>query len=217
MADQTTSWSPGVHAVLENIRKNCVTYAAIHRKRYLKYKQYAKYFKIPIILLSSVNSVASVGLQGYMAQGGISMMTCIVSLACAVITSIELYLGVQRTMESELLASKEYYLLGIDIFKILQLDPKERLVNARAYLDDKYKWYCKLVEQSEPIKHTKDVLAPNQHIITREAHGVQIQELFAPPSPSVVARSLSALQLTSVDSHTVGGDESSNGSNVSSL
>lgn len=142
-------WTDGTLAFLDSIRTNSVRLSAFHKKRYYKYKGYAKYFKIPLILLSGINSVASVGLQAYMEQRAISGFTCIVSLICAVITSIELYLGIQRTMENELLASKEFYLLAVDIHKIQTLEPTQRLVNPRAYLDDKYKTYCKLIENSE--------------------------------------------------------------------
>jgi len=156
-----SAWSPGLHAVLESIRKNSITYSNAHKLRYMKYKRYAKRFKIPIILLSSINSVASVGLQSYMQQESISMLTCLVSLMCAVITSIEMYLGIQRTMEIELVTAKEFYLLSIDIYKMLQLLPEERLVNPRAYLDDRYKAYCKLVESCElPHKRLADALIP---------------------------------------------------------
>jgi hypothetical protein len=175
------TWSHGLHTVLENIRKNSIIYSNAHKHRYLKYKRYAKYFKIPIILLSSVNSVASVGLQAYMEQEAISMLTCLVSLVCAVVTSVEMYLGIQRTMEIELVTSKEFYLLSIDIYKMLQLEMDERLVNPRAYLDDKYKAYCKLIESCElPHKRLADSLAPIE--VPARANGV---ELALTPTSSV--------------------------------
>jgi hypothetical protein len=160
---ETAAWSTGLISVLESIRKNSVHLSNYHKKRYLKYKGYAKYFKIPLIILSGLNSVISVGLQSYMAQNIISAMTCVISLLCAVITSIELYLGIQKTMENELLASKDFYLLAVDIFKISSLPAEDRMVNARTYLDDKYKHYCKLMENSDlldtlNIPHIRDQL-----------------------------------------------------------
>ena len=158
---ETSTWSDGTLAVLDAIRSNSVRLSAFHKKRYYKYKGYAKYFKIPLILLSGINSVASVGLQTYMDQIIVSAFTCVVSLLCAIITSIELYLGIQKTMENELLASKEFYLLAVDIHKIQTLEPSQRLVNPRSYLDDKYKTYCKLIENSD-LLHSRmtDNLAP---------------------------------------------------------
>lgn len=157
---ESPTWSAGLIAVLDNVRKNSVHLSAYHKKRYLKYKGYAKYFKIPLIVLSGLNSVMSVGLQAYLPQTYISVLSCLLSLACAIITSIELYLGIQKTMENELLASKDFYLLSIDIYKMTTLDVADRLVNPRAYLEDKYKHYCKLIENSDVVvKRLADGLA----------------------------------------------------------
>lgn len=149
--------------LLDDIRKNCIVFSNYHKDRYWKYRGYAKYFKLPLIVLSGINSVTSVGLQQYMAQNFISGMTCIISLICAIITSIELYLGIQKTMENELIASKDFYLLAVDIYKIKCLPIEDRMVNARTYLDDKYKHYCKLVENSDLLDSSfttmKDQLA----------------------------------------------------------
>ncbi len=154
-------WSSGLVSVLDAIRKNSVHLSAYHKRRYLKYKGYAKYFKIPLIILSGLNSVISVGLQAYLPQNYISVISCLLSLACAIITSVELYLGIQKTMENELLASKDFYLLSIDIYKMVTIDVVDRLVNPRAYLEDKYKHYCKLVENSDlVVKRLADGLAP---------------------------------------------------------
>ena len=158
---EASNWSPGLISVLDAIRKNSVHLSAYHKRRYLKYKSYAKYFKIPLIVLSGLNSVISVGLQTYLPQNYISVISCMLSLICAVITSVELYLGIQKTMENELLASKDFYLLSIDIYKMVTIDAADRLVNPRAYLEDKYKYYCKLIENSDLIvKRLADNLAP---------------------------------------------------------
>ena len=63
-------------------------------------------------------------------------------------------------MENELLASKDFYLLSIDIYKMVTIDVIDRLVNPRAYLEDKYKHYCKLIENSDVVvKRLADGLA----------------------------------------------------------
>jgi hypothetical protein len=165
MNDSYSQWSPELMLLLDDIRKNCIVFSNYHKERYWKYRGYAKYFKLPLIVLSGINSVTSVGLQQYMKQQFISGMTCIISLICAVITSIELYLGIQKTMENELLASKDFYLLAVDIYKIRSLPVEDRMVNARTYLDDKYKHYCKLVENSDLVDSNllptmRDQLAP---------------------------------------------------------
>ena len=103
----------------------------------------------------------AVGLQPYLHRNIISATTCVISLECGIIGSIELYLQIQNQMETELLSSKEYYLLGINIFKTLQLNNDNRNVDLRAYLDESFSTYQKLVENSCVIrKKIQDHLAP---------------------------------------------------------
>ena len=59
-----------------------------------------KYFKIPVIILSSINSVIAIGLSTFIIQTLVSVITCIISLISAMLGSIELYLGIQKTMET---------------------------------------------------------------------------------------------------------------------
>lgn len=172
-------WSDGLVTVLHAIRKNSILLSNYHKKRYMKYKGYAKYFKIPLIVLSGINSVIAVGLQVYLPQQYISIISCILSLLCAIITSVELYLGIQKTMENEMVASKEFYILAVDIFRMVSLPAPERLVNSRAFLDDKYQAYCKLIEKSDVVvKRLTDNLAPiDFHGVTSAPTGASIMSL----------------------------------------
>ena len=79
-----------------------------------------------VIILSAINSVFAVGLQPYMEQSAISITNCFVSMICGIITSIELYLSIQSNMENELSASKDFYILGVDIYKTLNLNRENR-------------------------------------------------------------------------------------------
>ena len=154
-------WSSDIESILENIRVNCVLMNSQHKKQYLYLKHILRYFRLPIILISGISSVCAVGLQPYIEQQTISVITCMLSLTCGIVGSVELFLGIQSQMESELLTSKDYYLLSIDIFKLLSLHPENRFVDGRAYLDDKYSIYVKLIENSNLItQKISDKLAP---------------------------------------------------------
>jgi hypothetical protein len=121
-----------------------------------------KYFKLPLIVLSSVNSIVAVGLNSYLQQDTISLLTCLLSLSTAVIGSIEMYLGVQKNMEIELIASRNFKLLAYDIYKQMQLQPENRVLNAKLFLDEKYNEYIKLIENANLIHNDriKDILTP---------------------------------------------------------
>ena len=64
-------------------------------------------------------------------------------------------------METELLTSKEYYLLGIDIYKVLSLSIENRNMDIKAYLEETFSNYQKLIEKSCVIsKKIVDNLTP---------------------------------------------------------
>ena len=84
-----------------------------------------------------------------------------VSMNCSILNSVELYLGIESSMSSELVASKEYYLLATDIYKVLVLDRGNRTQPAKEFLEEHYARYTKLFEHSNLLnKKMKDSLKP---------------------------------------------------------
>jgi hypothetical protein len=156
-----SDWTEDIERVLENIRINAVLLSKEHKKRYFNLTETLKYYKIPVIIISSINSIVSVGFQPYLEQGVISMMTCLLALVCSIIGAIELYLTIQKSMENELMSSKDYYILSIDIYKTLSLGKEHRPIPAKEYLDKKYGDYVKLFETSNLLdKRIMDKLNP---------------------------------------------------------
>jgi len=161
-------WTSEVEEILEKLRINCVNLSEYHRKRYYHYKGYGKYFRIPLILLASINSTASVGLQPVLEQQIISGICCLLGMVMGVMSAIELYLGIQRSMELCLQNSRSFYSLAIDIYKTLALRRENRGENGKDYLNKKYAHYTKIVEGSNLLKRKlkADMLAniPEQFV-----------------------------------------------------
>lgn len=150
--NSTNVWGSDIESILEKIRVNSVILSKAHKREYHKLKHLLTYFRIPIIIFSAFNSVMSVGLQPYITQGIISVSTCLISLIIGVISSIELYLSIQTTMELELSVSKDYYTLSVNIYKMLQLDRNNRNTDSHSFLDQNYGEYLKLFEKSNLLK-----------------------------------------------------------------
>jgi hypothetical protein len=154
-------WSCDLENVLEQIRLNATLLHSHHRKRFIVLQSYLKWFRIPTIVFSAIGVFASVGLTPYLEQGFVSLTTCGLSLITGIINSIELFIGVQKGMELELSSSKDFYILATDIFKVLSLAPNNRMCSGKAFLDEKYQTYCKLIETSNLLNSKmKDRLAP---------------------------------------------------------
>ena len=56
-------WSQDIEDVLENIRINSVILSKEHKRRYFDLKQNLKYYRLPVIVLSRINSILNVRLQ----------------------------------------------------------------------------------------------------------------------------------------------------------
>lgn len=154
------TWSDDIEKVLESIRHNASVMSEFHKKNFIDFKGQLKYYKIPIIVISGLNSVIAVGLQPYLDQGIISGSNCLLALLCGIIGSIELFLGIQASMENELMASKNFYLLAVDIYKTLTLKRAHRNSAGKDYLEEKYSEYTKLYESAQVIRSkVKDKLA----------------------------------------------------------
>ena len=190
-------WSDDIEDVLGKIRENCIMMSNYHKMRYYYFKGLLKYFRIPTIILSAANSVFSVGLQPYMAQETISLITCLIALFVGIINSVELFLAIQSTMEQELTTSKDFYILSIDIYKILLLHRNHRSIDGKTFLDEKYSIYCKLFEGSQLVnKEINDRLIPLLTIKNRSGSGSKksrFKSLFS--SASSASASCGALSL----------------------
>lgn len=141
-------WTPEIESMCEDLRINSVNLSEYHRKRYYYFKSYSKYFRIPLIILASINSTASIGLQRFFDQQWISLTTCLIGMIIGAVTSLELYLNINSNMELELKQSKEFYSLAIDLYKMTHLNVEYRGEEGVSYLNKKYSMYTKLSEAS---------------------------------------------------------------------
>jgi hypothetical protein len=154
-----TDWSDDIELIINKIRINSLKLAEYHRRTYLDLKNKIKYFRIPVLVLSAVNSVFSVGLNAFVAQSTVSVLNCLISLVCGIIVSVELFLQVQSRMDSSNSHSKDFYILTVDIFKTLSLDRSNRKCEAHTYLEEVYASYCKYKSGSSLLSvHLRDEL-----------------------------------------------------------
>ena len=64
-----------------------------------------------------------------------------------------------KRLEVELLAQREFYILSISIYKVLQLDDENRNVDMKLFLEETFSQYQKLIENSNVVaKKVKDKL-----------------------------------------------------------
>lgn len=149
LVQTSNGWTPEIIGILDKIRINSMKMSDYHNKRYHTYKYYFYYYtRIPLIVLSGINTFVAIGLQPFTTQQNISVINALLSLFCGVITSIELLVNLQKKMENELQSHKEYYRLAVFIYKVTKLDEKDRATEGRTYLNARISDYDKLIISS---------------------------------------------------------------------
>jgi len=158
MCDKKSTSSTDVqekrYVILEKIRKNCLRLSIYHNAKYYFYKNLLfGMFRLPLIILSGVNSFSAVGLQPYVTQDSISLLNAMLSLLCGILTSIELLLNLQKRMENELETHKLYYALNLEIYAQLKKSPEDRGDHGdlEKYLNEKFNAFKSLVSHSNSI------------------------------------------------------------------
>lgn len=144
--------STDIENILDKIRINSINLNKSHMTNYFYYKKLGKWFQIPTIILSSFNSVFSVGFT-YTSQENISSVSALISLIVSIINSIQLYLKIIENMEEEQEISKKYYTLSSDIYKILKLNKEHREGNSKEILNEYYNQYIELLNKSNLLNN----------------------------------------------------------------
>ncbi|MGA1048793.1 MAG: hypothetical protein ACO3UU_12355, partial [Minisyncoccia bacterium] len=156
------SWTMNIERVLDKLRINCCQLSNFHKYKYQHCKSQIKWFRLPIITISSITTFASVGLQEYVKQETISVITSVLSLLVGIISGIEMFMKYQDKMETELITHKEYYKLSIEIYKMISIDRAYRKVSGKDFLEEKFNEYQKIKSHSrpeEPSDLVYDILA----------------------------------------------------------
>ena len=148
ISSTSSNWSKEVERLLDKIRTNSNDLEAHHKKKYFSIKKLTIWFRVPVIVLSSINALVAVSLTSYLPQNYISGMNAGISFIIGTLTSIGLYLKIEDRAEGELEASRKYHVLALNIFKILSLKDNERGVDGDIFLNTCFSEYVKLFEQS---------------------------------------------------------------------
>lgn len=170
-------WTDGMELALIDIKNKSLSNSESHKNNYYFYKSYLKYFRVPTIILSGLNSVFNVGLQPYISQSIISVLCCSISLLCGIIASVELFLGIQNIMEKELISSKEFYVLYYDVFKMLSIEREHRMISGKIYLDDIHSKYCNLIESASLLHRyeNSEIVKKITHFVNNENKEIKFE------------------------------------------
>lgn len=155
------NFTQDIEGVLENIRINSAMLHDFHRKQFIQLNGKIKYYRIPVLIFSSIASVWAIAGSTFLQQEVVSLISSGLGLIAGTITSIELFEKIDEKMKLAEELSHRFYTMSVDIFKMLSLYDKNRGVNGKEYLSQVFSEYIKMVERSDLTgKKLKDKLMP---------------------------------------------------------
>jgi hypothetical protein len=145
-----TTWTDDVIEMLKKLRINSYLMSVKHKNRYIEFKECSRYFDLPVIVLSIFSSTF-ISFQSVPEYDKIMVNTAI-SMFIAILTSIKLYLNLSDSINQSESLSHKFYLLSINIYKILELDEENRKCDGHVFLNETYSEYVKLLDSSNIFK-----------------------------------------------------------------
>jgi hypothetical protein len=143
-----SEWTPDIETILKNVLENCSLISEHHKKEYNDLQERLKYFKVPVIVISAINSVFSFALLAWFSQTTTTTINCFLSLICSIISSIELYLNIAKRSDIELTSYKNYYILSVKINAVLKLNKENRTQEPKLFLSEILNEYNSLFNES---------------------------------------------------------------------
>ena len=182
-----SSWTDDIELILKNILYNSNVLSSQHKVNYLEYKARLKYYKIPVIIFSAVNSVISVGLSQFIKQSVVSVLTCLISLICGCISSIELFMNINKNQEIELDAYRGFTSLSVKLSSTLKLERENRDTHGIQFLTTVISEYNRLFENSLVLISDIDDKLINLNDVCEKKSTYNPLTLFSPrKKPSVI-------------------------------
>jgi amino acid permease len=124
--EKEEEWTTDIELILSNILFNCNAMSQHHKLEHVRYSNRLKYYKLPIIIFSGINSILSIGGSSFFSQEATSFLNCFISLIISIIGSIELFLQINKRADQELQSYYAFYNLSIKISTVLTLDKNHR-------------------------------------------------------------------------------------------
>ena len=155
------TWNEEIITILNNVRINSLNLSEYHRRNFFYYKNLSNYFDIPVICTSCIAGSFSVGATSFLDQPTISVVSCVASMFITILSSIKLYLNISDNLQNESDMARKFYVLSLEIYKIVNLPDENKGIKSTEFLNTKYNQYIKLYEESNLLKrrYKKDQLA----------------------------------------------------------
>jgi len=165
-ADSTESdilaWQ-SVEPILIRLKHTSYKTHRAYEKVYLCAKANLKYYDVPIIVLSSINSVFIAGARAYLNDMIVSVITCVISLIVGIVQSLKTFFKIDEHRENALSTHKDLFKLFCELSTTLDQPMSSRGVDAHKYLADKLSEYTKIQDKAIVIRNRHNPIYEDMH------------------------------------------------------
>ena len=145
-------WHTEEETFLENLQRQCEILYKHTIKEHHYYDRLSGKFNIPILVISSINSLTAVGLNAFIRQEYVSVLNAVLSAGTGVLGSIQLYLKLNEKMTKATRASVGYKRISLKISRELALARDVRTSEGPAFVQDCFSEYNQVLEAANPIE-----------------------------------------------------------------
>lgn len=145
-------WTNEEEEFLTNLEKQCNSYYEHNIKEFQYYNKMSSKFNIPILLISSLNSLCAISLNDFMPQRYVSILNAVLSAGTGVLGSIQLYMKLNEKMTNAMRASIHFKKLALKISKELTIARRDRTTEGQTFLADCFSEFNTVLEQGNPIE-----------------------------------------------------------------
>lgn len=196
--------------VLTRVKHSCYKTHLLYRKRYLISRDRLVYYDVPIIVLSSVNSVFIAGAKNFMPINIVEVTTCMLALTVGIIQALRTFFKVDENRENCLVTYKDLFRLFCELSIMLDQPRETRGVDPQKWMADKNAEYKEIMNkaivlednksQNNPIYEDTHAYNP-ERVHIRQTENRSILNMFSrSPSPSRSGEGDIGLPIDSSDS-----------------
>ena len=155
------AWSDREEDFLRKLSYQSNLYYQYYNKQYYNLSNTSRKYNIPILVISSVNSLMAISLSQFIPQTFVSIANAILSATTGILGSIQLFLKINEKMSRCLIASIDFNHLYLKITKELSIDRCIRMSDGKTFLNECFNEYNQILEKAIPLeKKINNLLSP---------------------------------------------------------
>uniref|UniRef100_A0A2V0RBD7 VP11 n=1 Tax=viral metagenome TaxID=1070528 RepID=A0A2V0RBD7_9ZZZZ len=158
-AEFDIQWQAG-EVVLERVKHSCYKTHLMYRQRYLLSRARLMYYDVPIIVLSSVNSVFIAGGSNFLREDIVNITTCMLALTVGIIQALKTFFKVDDNRENCLMTYKDLFRLFCELSIILDQPRITRGVDPQKFMADKNSEYKEIMNRAIVLEDPKSKQNP---------------------------------------------------------